>query len=58
MSYAIHKKGLTHDIEEAYEIQDNLEPDYYDYEDEGHFMGKDIPGLLSIMLKKLAMKLL
>lgn len=41
-------------IQEARHIQKNLTPDYYEFTDQGHFMNKTIPDLVSIILKKLS----
>ncbi len=40
-------------IAEPRYIQKQLDTDYYEFTDQGHFMNKTIPDLLSIILKKL-----
>lgn len=40
-------------IQEPQHIQSQLSTDYYEFTDQGHFMNKTIPDLVSIILKKL-----
>jgi predicted alpha/beta hydrolase family esterase len=40
-------------IKQAHHIQKNLDTEYFEYKDEGHFQGNTLPDLLSIIISKL-----